>query len=76
MKNGGFVRLPRKSNEKPDGGHYVLLVGYDRPKSRFVFANSWGTHFGQSGYGHMSYDYVRKYAIEGLYIDRMSVRVP
>ncbi len=48
-------------------GHSVSLVGYakspDFPGGGFfVFRNSWGTEFGDKGYGYFSFDYVKKYA--------------
>lgn len=49
------------------GGHAVLAVGYDNDrvidKSRgaLLIRNSWGTKWGQDGYGWLPYDYVTKY---------------
>lgn len=36
------------------GGHAIALVGYDR--EGFIFQNSWGTDWGDSGFGKVSYD--------------------
>lgn len=52
-------------------GHSVLLVGYkddpDIPGSGFfIFKNSHGTDYGENGYGKMPYEYVRKYANDGV----------
>lgn len=38
------------------GGHAMLLVGYDDHARSFVVRNSWGTQWGTQGYCHMSYD--------------------
>ena len=38
------------------GGHALCVVGYDDSKSAFKFINSWGTTYGESGYGYISYD--------------------
>lgn len=39
------------------GGHAVLFVGYDDSKSMFKFKNSWGTSWGDNGYGYLPYKY-------------------
>ena len=38
------------------GAHSVLLVGYDDAKSQFTFMNSWGTDWGDDGFGYLPYD--------------------
>ena len=48
-------------------GHSVILVGYRRDANfpgggYFVFRNSWGSDFGDAGYGYMPFDYVQTYA--------------
>jgi len=45
---------------KPDtvrGGHAVALVGYTRDK--FIVRNSWGTTWGDKGYGYASIEYAQ-----------------
>ena len=47
-------------------GHSISLVGYANATQFpgggfFVFRNSWGTGFGDKGYGYVSFDYVKKY---------------
>lgn len=48
------------------GGHAVVAVGYDdsrvitKSKGALLIRNSWGTHWGESGYGWLPYDYVRR----------------
>lgn len=39
------------------GGHAILFVGYDDSKSLFKFKNSWGTSWGDNGYGYLPYKY-------------------
>ncbi|MEO1987226.1 MAG: C1 family peptidase [Martelella sp.] len=41
---------------RPDGGHAVTLVGYKESGQYFKFINSWGTNWGDRGYGRLSYD--------------------
>jgi len=44
------------------GGHALLVVGYDDRQQMFKFQNSWGTSWGQKGYGYFTYDYMRKHS--------------
>ncbi len=37
------------------GGHAMVLVGYSEKRQAFKFINSWGTHWGDNGYGWVSY---------------------
>jgi C1A family cysteine protease/sugar lactone lactonase YvrE len=38
-----------------DGGHYVLLVGYDDTTQSFTVKNSWGTDWGETGFFRIAY---------------------
>jgi hypothetical protein len=47
-------------------GHSIDFVGYKASKAfpgegYLIFRNSWGTGFGDNGYGYMSFDYATKY---------------
>jgi C1A family cysteine protease len=53
----GILNMP-KPNEKMDGGHAVLCVGYNNRTKRFLVRNSWGANWGQKGYFTMPYDYL------------------
>lgn len=53
----GIIPMPDKS-EGFLGGHAVTLVGYDDIKRLFKFRNSWGTSWGNKGYGYLPYDYI------------------
>lgn len=44
-------------NNQVIGGHAVLLVGYDDQKQMFKFKNSWGSSWGDKGYGYLPYVY-------------------
>lgn len=52
------------SGDKVAGGHAVLAVGYDDArkigacKGALLIRNSWGTGWGDAGYGWLPYDYV------------------
>jgi len=50
--------------DRLEGGHAVVAVGYDdgkkigRDKGALLIRNSWGTEWGDKGYGWLSYSYV------------------
>ncbi len=70
----GYIsgKIPYPSeNDIEDGGHAVIAVGYDdamkiknnNPGSKettgaILIRNSWGTGWGENGYGWMPYDYI------------------
>lgn len=54
----GIIPIPDTKKERILGGHCILLVGYDDSKSYFKFQNSWGTNWGDSGYGYIPYQYI------------------
>lgn len=45
-------------NEKPNGAHAILAVGYDDARQRVIFRNSWGGWWGDQGYGSLPYEFV------------------
>lgn len=53
----GFIPYP-SPGEDTVGGHAVTAVGYDDATGLIEIRNSWGTGWGQSGYGFLPYDYV------------------
>jgi C1A family cysteine protease len=68
---GGVVPMP-DPGEPYIGGHAICIVGYDDSKKRFKFKNSWGSLWGDHGYGYLSYDYVNAYIMDAWSaIDRL-----
>ena len=55
----GNVPMP-SDGEQVLGGHAILLCGYDDDKQLFNFQNSWGTSWGDLGFGTIPYAYVSK----------------
>ncbi|MDY6941971.1 MAG: C1 family peptidase [Pseudomonadota bacterium] len=61
--------------ERLEGGHAVVAVGYDDArrisgdKGALLIRNSWGTAWGEEGYGWLPYKYVEK----GLAVDFWSL---
>lgn len=51
-----------------DGGHAVTVVGYDdsQDSGAFKIRNSWGTSWGHSGNGWLSYDFVKNYGLQAM----------
>lgn len=61
------------STEAGDTGHAMVMVGYDDEKQAFHFVNSWGTVWGEKGFGWLGYSATRSLWIEGFV---MSVDAP
>jgi len=70
--SGGKIPYPTKG-EKIEGGHAIVVAGYDdgmkiknttagakETTGAFLIRNSWGTGWGESGYGWLPYEYVLK----------------
>jgi C1A family cysteine protease len=62
---GGSADIPFPGDgEDVDGGHAMVAVGYDdnhkigKQKGALLVRNSWGTEWGDGGYGWMPYAYV------------------
>src|SRR5207245_1483934 len=51
---GGIIPMPEPGCEFL-GGHAIYIVGFDRRNRIFKFANSWGTQWGDRGFGHIGY---------------------
>ncbi|MFH0926310.1 MAG: C1 family peptidase, partial [bacterium] len=69
--------IPEPTNEDlaigPVGGHAVCFIGYRNKEGweeggYFMFKNSWGSKWGDEGYGKVSYNYMNKYAREIVFI--------
>lgn len=72
----GRIPFPA-GGDKVAGGHAVVAVGYDdaltipqssgskKTKGAFLIRNSWGTGWGEKGYGWLPYEYV----LQGLAVD-------
>lgn len=54
----GIIPMPDPERDALLGGHAISIVGYNDSTNRFTFANSWGTSWGNGGYGTIPYDYL------------------
>ena len=57
VRKSGIIQMPGRS-ERMVGGHAVMAVGYDDRSKTVYFRNSWGSDWGDSGYGSLPYGYV------------------
>jgi C1A family cysteine protease len=62
----GNIPMP-KQTEGVQGGHAVIVVGYDQVTRRFKFENSWGTSWGTDGYGTLPFEYLGSIVYGGDY---------
>lgn len=58
----------QKPGDKDRGGHLVLVVGYDDTMQAWLIKNSWGTGWGDGGFGWIGYGEfdIDKYAKIGI----------
>lgn len=54
----GLVPMPNTEMETCQGGHAVLIVGYDYNKRLFKVRNSWGEDWGDKGYFYLPFEFV------------------
>jgi hypothetical protein len=70
----GMVPLPDKENEKLEGGHAMLCVGYSDEHEVFIVRNSWGTHWGDKGYCYIPYAYMEDADLNDIPDDAYIIR--
>ncbi len=58
----GVIRVP-DSQDEIVGSHAVKLLGFDRLRGGFVFANSWGHDWGSGGFGFLPFEYFDKHLV-------------
>jgi hypothetical protein len=58
--SGGVMPgLTQQERDNPaQGGHAMLIVGYDNPARTFIVRNSWGENWGDHGYCYIPYDVI------------------
>ena len=57
-KNTGIINYSEEY-DKILGGHCIILVGFDDDKKYYRFINSWGTTWGDKGFGYLPYEYIK-----------------
>lgn len=58
MREAGNIYAEKKGDLL--GHHALVAVGYDDSKKAFKLLNSWGTRWGDNGYGWVDYDFAKK----------------
>ena len=71
LAEGGIIEEPSGKNPIIGKSHAVCVLGFDDNKRLFTFVNSWGKHWGNHGYGYLSYEYFDKYILESWTIKFM-----
>lgn len=55
------------------GGHAVCCVGWNPNTKLFKFKNSWGTSWGENGYGYVSINYIAEHMLDAWVIKDVNV---
>jgi C1A family cysteine protease len=55
------------------GGHAICFVGYDSKKKLIKFKNSWGTNWGDNGYGYLPYNYINDFCWDAWAVKDINV---
>ena len=63
VSNTGNVPMPNTKKEILQGGHCILMIGYNDSTKTFLCVNSWGTNWGLKGLFNLPYDYVTNPAL-------------
>ncbi len=73
----GKISFPQPS-ERVVGGHAVVAIGYDdnlqisngsvKTKGALIIRNSWGTEWGEAGYGYLPYEYVLRKQADDFWV--------
>lgn len=72
----GFIVPDPTINDKFEGSHCMVIVGYDNDKKLYTVANSWGDDWGDNGFCYISYNYMKTFAADFWYIDSIIVNKP
>jgi C1A family cysteine protease len=62
VRSHGLIPVPRRGDPLV-GGHAVVAVGYMHTERLFVIRNSWGTRWGNRGYGYLPYAFMTSPAL-------------
>lgn len=84
MKDSGDIQYTEEmrnecvAGSNKCGGHLVVITGYDLDKEIFFFKNSWGTKWGQGGYGTMPFSIVDRHTNQrfGMVVLKDKISLP
>ena len=63
----GYI-APPKEGERKLGLHAVALYDHSPEEECFYFRNSWGEHWGEKGYGALSYEFIENGHLTNLIV--------
>jgi hypothetical protein len=69
----GIIDLPQKFDYLL-GGHSIIIVGYNDYIESYIFINSWGSSWGDNGFGIIPYSYInnKNYSDEFFIINNIT----
>jgi|LauGreSuBDMM15SN_2_FD.fasta_scaffold02973_5 C1A family cysteine protease len=56
--SNGIIPLPNVKTETVEGGHCMIMIGYDDSNQWVICVNSWGTEWGNKGICYLPYSYL------------------
>jgi hypothetical protein len=76
VKKTGIIEIPNNINDSDNllgdnllGGHCIILIGFDDNTKYYKFINSWGSNWGDNGFGYLPYEYITsEYLSDEFYI--------
>jgi C1A family cysteine protease len=68
FRGGGVYSRPGTEQQDPNGGHAMVLIGYDDSRKAFLLQNSWSTGWGDKGRALISYDTFKSDASEAYVV--------
>lgn len=68
-KSNPVIHAPFDHETHTGGGHAMTIVGYDLNKQQFLVKNSYGTDWGDRGYGWLPFEYVETEGFEKWVFD-------
>jgi esterase/lipase superfamily enzyme/GNAT superfamily N-acetyltransferase len=71
---GGIIEVAHESPVL--GSHCVAITKFDFENGKFVFPNSWGKDWGESGWGALSADVFDRFVIEAFCLEGLSIEQP
>jgi C1A family cysteine protease len=63
--NGKYTLGPTTKNSL--GGHAMVIVGHT-PEKGFIIKNSWGSSWGEGGFGYVDYDFIKASRTQDIWV--------